>query len=106
MPIPFLGRDDMITHVVLVKLKDQSPKNIESVRALLSSLSGKIPSLRHFEVGADVTRSERSYELALIAKFDDSTGLKEYLTHPIHVPISSKLRELAANISVVDYESN
>jgi hypothetical protein len=95
----------MITHVVLVKLKDQSIQNIESTRALMSSLNGKIPSLGHLEVGIDLTRSERSYDLALIAKFDDLTGLNAYLTHPIHVPISAKVRELAASIVAVDYES-
>ena len=98
--------DAMITHVVLTKLKNQSAANIETTHALLSSLSGKIPSLRHFEVGIDVTRSERSYDFALIAKFEDLTGLKAYLTHPTHVPISDKLRELAASIIVVDYESS
>jgi len=95
----------MITHVVLAKLKDRSAQSIESTYALVSSLNGKIPSLRHFEVGIDLTRSERSYDIALIAKFDDLTGLKAYLEHPTHVPISGKLRELAASIVVVDYES-
>jgi len=95
----------MITHVVLAKLKDQSPQSIESMCALIGSMNGKIPSLRHLEVGRDVTRSQRSYDLALIAEFDDLTGLDAYLTHPIHIPISDKLKELAANIVVVDYES-
>jgi hypothetical protein len=96
----------MITHVVLAKLKDQSAQNIESTRLLLSSLNGKIPSLRRLEVGKDLIRSERSYDVALIARFDDFNGLKAYQTHPIHVPISDKLRELAASIVAVDYESS
>ena len=94
----------MITHVVVAKLKDRSVQNIESVHDLLSSLNGTIPSLRHLEVGTDLTRSERSFDLTLIAKFDDSTGLKSYLTHPTHVPISARLRELADSIVTVDYE--
>lgn len=61
--------------------------------------------MRHLEVGVDLTRSERSYDLALIAKFDDLTGLNTYLAHPIHVPISAKVGELAASIVAVDYES-
>ena len=96
----------MITHVVLAKLKDQSAHNMESTHALLMSMTGKIPSLRSLEVGTDATRSERSYDIALIARFDDLTGLKEYLKHPVHVPVSDKLRELAASILTVDYESS
>jgi hypothetical protein len=96
----------MITHVILAKLKDRSVQNIQSTHALMSSLNGKIPSLRHLEVGIDLTRSERSYDLALIAKFDDLAGLDAYQTHPIHVPISARVRELAASIVAVDYESS
>jgi hypothetical protein len=96
----------LITHVVLVKLKDQSSQSIESTHALLSTLKGKVPGVRQLEVGKDITRSGRSYDIALIAKFDDAAGLQSYLTHPNHVPVADKLRELAASIVVVDYESS
>ena len=96
----------MITHLVLMKLKDQSPQNIKSSYSLLSSLKGKIPSLRYFEVGMDVSRSERSYDLALVSKFDDLIGLKAYLTHPEHIAVLTKLRELLASAPSVDYESS
>jgi len=96
----------MITHVVLAKLKDQSPQNIEATQALLRSLNGRIPSLRHLEIGKDIVRSERAYDIALIAKFDDLDGLRAYQTHPVHVPVSNRLRELAISIVVVDYKSD
>ena len=96
----------MITHVVLAKLNDRSAENIESTRVLLRSLSGRIPSLRFLEVGKDLTRSEGSYDVALIAKFDDLEGLNTYRLHPIHVPVSAKLKELAASTVVVDYQSD
>jgi len=95
----------MITHVVLVKLKDQRDRNIESMEALLRSLNGRIPSLRQLEVGKDIVRSERAYDIALIAKFDDLHGLRGYRTHPLHLPVLDKLRELASSIVVVDFES-
>ena len=96
----------MITHVVLVKLNDRSAENIESTRALLSSLSGRIPSLRLLEVGKNLTNSERSYDIALTAKFEDLEGLNAYLVHPIHVPVSDKLKKLAISTVVVDYQSD
>jgi hypothetical protein len=95
----------LITHIVLVKLTDQSSQCIESTHDLLSTLKEKVPSVRHLEVGKDITRSGRSYDIALIAKFDNAAGLQSYLTHPNHVPVSNKLRELAASVVVVDYES-
>jgi hypothetical protein len=93
----------MITHVLLAKLKDQSIQNIEATRALLASMNGKISSLRHLEVGKDIVRSERSYDVALVAKFDDLEGLNSYQIHPVHLPVSKRLRELATSIAVVDY---
>lgn len=96
----------VITHVVLVKLKDNSPANVESVRILLKSMSGKIPSLRHLEIGTNIGDSEWAYDISLTAKFVDLDGLRSYDDHPVHLPVSNKLQELAANIVVVDYESD
>jgi hypothetical protein len=95
----------MITHVVLAKLKNNSAQNTESTRALLESMNGKIQSLRHLEVGTNIGSSEWAYDLSLIAKFDDLLGLEAYDNHPVHLPVSNKLQELASSIVVVDYES-
>jgi hypothetical protein len=101
-----IGGELMITHVVLAKLKDQSVQNVQSTQALLRSMNGRIPSMRYFEVGNNVGRSEWAYDIALIAKFDDLDGLSAYQTHPVHLPVSNKLRELAAIIAIVDYKSD
>jgi Stress responsive A/B Barrel Domain len=60
----------MITHIVCFKLKDRSAESVEKTRQVLLGLRGKVPQLRRLEVGADVVRSERSYDLALTATFD------------------------------------
>ena len=60
----------MITHVVLFRLKDRSPENIDKAKKVLEGLSGMVPVLRHLEVGVDLIKSERSYDIALTAKFD------------------------------------
>ncbi len=43
-----------------------------------------MPSLRSMEVGIDFMGSERSYDLVLIATFDDEAGLAAYDKHPSH----------------------
>lgn len=72
----------MITHVVFFKLKDRSPESVEQARAKLQNMEGKISELLHIEVGADVIHSERSYDLALITKFNSLEDLKAYNVHP------------------------
>ena len=96
----------MITHVVLFRLKDRSPENIEDAQSRLRGLAGKVPSLRHLEVGRDVIHAERSYDLALIARFDDLDGLQAYQVHPEHGPIASHMRTISELIVAVDFESD
>lgn len=93
----------MITHVVLFKFKD--PANIEKAREALQALNGKVPQLRHLEVGADVIRSQRSYDLALIAKFDSLDDLQAYQVHPEHQEVVKFILEVKESVIAVDYES-
>ena len=60
----------MVTHIVFFKLKDRSAVAISQAKDKLLSMEGKIDVLRHLEVGVDIIRSERSYDLALLTKFD------------------------------------
>lgn len=95
----------MITHIVLFKLKGRSQENIEDAQNRLRTLTGKVPSLRQLEVGRDVVRSERSYDLALIARFDNLDGLQAYQVHPAHVPVANHMRNISESIVAVDFES-
>jgi len=95
----------MLTHVVLIKLRDRSPEAIAAVRAHLDTLAGNIPSLRAIEVGTDMLHSGRSFDLALIARFDDLAGLEAYQSHPVHLPVLAAIGEAAETVIAVDYEN-
>lgn len=95
----------MITHIVLFKLIDRSPLNIEKARDVLFGMNGKIPQLRHLEVGIDVLRSARSYDLVLMAKFDSLEDLQAYQAHPVHVEVAKYMTSVRESSVVVDYES-
>jgi hypothetical protein len=95
----------MITHVVLFKLKDASQKSVEKARDVLLGMKGEIPLLRHLEVGMDVLRSERSYDVALITRFDSMEDLKAYQIHPIHLEVAKYINSVKEASIAVDYES-
>jgi len=96
----------MITHIVFFKLFDQSPENVVEAKEKLLSMAGKIPQLCHLEVGADIVRSERSYDLALVTKFDSLEDLEAYQVHPYHAgEVVPYVRSAASSILAVDYES-
>ena len=96
----------MITHIVLFKLLDRSPESIEKARVKLASLAGKIPQLRHFEVGTDVLHTDRSYDLALVAKFENLEDLNAYQIHPLHQEVVKYILSVRQSIVAVDYEGN
>ena len=95
----------MITHIVLFKLKDRSDENIEKAKNVLMNMEGKIKELKHIEVGIDVTHSDRSYDIALLTKFDSAKSLEDYQINPLHVEVSKYLVSASKSIVAVDYES-
>ena len=50
----------MVKHIVMFKLKEKSPENLEHAVSTLRGLDGKIETLRFLEVGVDFKKSERS----------------------------------------------
>ncbi|MCZ7373134.1 MAG: Dabb family protein [Candidatus Methanoperedens sp.] len=94
----------MITHIVLFKLKDRSAGSIKKAKDILSGMKGKIPQLRHHEVGVDVLHSERSYDLALVTKFDSLAELQNYQAHPVHVEVAKYMTSVRESSITVDYE--
>jgi hypothetical protein len=96
----------MITHIVFFKLHDRSRENIEKAGNILQSMAGIIPQLRHIEVGTDLVRSDRSYDLALVTKFDSLKDLQAYQVHPYHAgEVVPYVRSVSESIVTVDYEA-
>ncbi|MBX5436287.1 MAG: Dabb family protein [Alicyclobacillaceae bacterium] len=95
----------MLTHIVLMKLKDPSPATTECTLQVLRGLSGRVPQLRHLEAGADVVRSDRSYDIALVTRFDSLADMQAYQVHPAHVEAVEYLRTVLERSVAVDYES-
>lgn len=96
----------MVTHLVFFKLNDPSAENMEATRAKLLSMADQIPLLRHLEAGVDVIRSERSYDVALITRFDSLADLQAYQIHPYHAgEVIPFMKSVCSSIVAVDYES-
>ncbi|MCR2806492.1 Dabb family protein [Paenibacillus soyae] len=95
----------MITHIVCFKLKDNSEESVARTAAVLRDMEGKIDELRYIEVGIDVLHSERSYDIALITKFDSRAALEAYQVHPVHKKVIEHIMQVREAIVSVDFES-
>ncbi len=94
----------MITHIVLFKLAEPTSDNLARTRDKLLSMEGKIDLLRSLEVGVDVIRSERSYDIALTTRFDSLEDLQAYQVHPYHAgEVVPHMKSVCSSIVAVDY---
>ena len=94
----------MIKHVVFFKFKpDISAAEREAGISALRGLPGKIDFIRSFELGEDVLRLPRSWDLVLVATYDDLEAVKTYAAHPDHVPVAELLKVLCTDVGSVDY---
>jgi hypothetical protein len=90
----------------LFKLKDRSPESVQATKQVLANMEGKIPVLQHIEVGTDVLHLERSYDIALITKFNTLEDINVYDEHPLHIEVKAHMKQVLDGTSVcVDFES-
>lgn len=93
----------MLTHIVFFKLKNNSPEEVEKLKDRLMAMEGKIPELLYIEVGIDVLRSERSYDLALVTKFESLETMQAYQVHPEHQKVIEYVNTVKESTIAVDY---
>lgn len=94
----------MVKHIVMFKLTENTPENLQSAVNALNGMKGIIETLRFLEVGENYSDSERSYDLVLTTHFDDKEGLDIYAGHKNHLPVIKLIKSLCSQSVVVDYE--
>lgn len=95
----------MITHIVFFKLKDGSEESVARTAQVLRDMEGQIEVLKSIEVGIDVLHSERSYDIALITKFESMEALEVYQVHPVHKKVIEHMAQVREASVSVDFES-
>lgn len=95
----------MIKHIVLFKLRDNSPENCATTAELLRSMDGKVDLLRGITVGIDNLHSQRSYDIALEVLLDDMHALEAYQQDAYHCDVVKKHMHAVSCASVaIDFD--
>lgn len=95
----------MIRHVVLFRFKPDFPDGQrEAWLAGLDAMRGNIPGMLSLTHGADVVRSERSFDHAIVADFETVEDIAVYNDHPLHVPLKAYSFPNSEQILSVDFE--
>lgn len=93
----------MITHIVMYRLKNK--EDAPKLTNAFLSMCGKIDCLYDLQAGEDFLGEQRSYDVALIARFRTKEDLHTYTSHPVHLPVIALVKELAIKSHSVDFES-
>src|SRR4051812_14760933 len=96
----------MLRHVVLIKWTDDAtPEQTASAVSALRALPAAVPEIRAYEVGTDLGLRDGTYDVGIVAQFDDADGWRAYLGHPAHVAVLADLiSPIAANRVSVQFQ--
>jgi len=95
----------MVKHIVMWRLRDKSTKDADAARikALLESLTGRIPGLLKIEVGINFIEDANSADVVLYSEFADAAALAGYQVHPLHLEVVPQVKALAVERRSADY---
>jgi hypothetical protein len=98
----------MITHIVFFKMKPSAngaskEENAQELVAKLRGLKALIPNLLEAEAGIDVSKSNASFDVGLITKFETAEDLEAYRVHPAHLKVVDFIQTACSERAVVDF---
>jgi hypothetical protein len=76
------------------------------VKTSFEGLRGRIPGMRHLEVGLDCSRVDYACDAVLVTEFDSQEALEAYASHPEHLRVRNELGDLRTARFQVDYQAD
>lgn len=95
---------NVFRHIVLYRLKDPAEESKQALKEKFLTLKGNVPQVKEIEVGTDLLKSQRSYDVALVITFDRKEDLAEYKAHPFHVGVSEYVHSVIEASVSCDFE--
>jgi len=93
----------MIRHVVILKLKENSPLSL--IQEKILNLKEEIKEIINIEVGIDIGFERNSGNLCIITELKNIEDLEIYSKHPKHIEvIENYIKPNLISRNVVDYE--
>ncbi|SAK89346.1 stress responsive alpha-beta barrel domain-containing protein [Caballeronia catudaia] len=100
----------MIRHIVMWRVRGDTPAErlaaSNVVKKSFEGLRGRIPGMRHLEVGLDHSRIDYACDAVLVTEFDSQDALDAYASHPEHLRVRNELGDLRTARFQVDYQAD
>ena len=96
----------MLHHYILIKYQTGvSEDHIVDFCTRMLALRKSIAGIDHLEIGRDILRDARSWDLILILRFASVEALRRYQQHPEHQKLMEFNQPFVADVASVDFES-
>ena len=101
----------MYKHIVMWKLKQSAlgktrEENALIIKSELEKLPHLISQISSYEVGINLSSSERSCDIALSSEFKTEDDFEAYNVHPEHKKVVKKIQSVSDQTYVVDFQSS
>jgi hypothetical protein len=88
----------VIRHAALFRLKAgycwESPE-VRAAERLQEELGRRIPEVRDWQCGRNVSTRDIAYDYAIFGLFADEASLQRYLAHPFHRTVAEAWRRIS-----------
>ena len=101
----------MTVHVVLFRPRtDIGDVDRDGLLDAMRVAAREIPTVRRFRIGAHISEAVPyvisgfpSFPFMALLEFDDETGLRTYLAHPLHRDLGARFNAIAAAAMIYDF---
>ena len=94
----------MLQHHVFIKfVAGTSEGHIEELCRRLRALREAVPGIQHMEIGRDILREARSWDLILTLRFASVEALRSYQQHPAHLEVMAFNQPALADVGAIDF---
>jgi len=96
----------MLQHYVFIRYASgTADAHVEEFCRRMQALRAVVPGIEHLEIGRDMLREERSWDLMLIMRFSSVDALRTYQQHPAHLQLMAFNQPAVAQVGSVDFLS-
>tara|TARA_Y100000588_G_C14263802_1_gene928878 strand:- start:2097 stop:2480 length:384 start_codon:yes stop_codon:yes gene_type:complete len=96
--------EGLFVHIFLLKFKPEVPEEkAADLMKQLAELKGKIPELKEFLIGKDVSGRNKGYHYAQVSFFDSPEDLEVYEKHPLHRALVKEIGPRLVEGLAMDY---
>ena len=94
----------MLQHYVFIKYRAETPDtHVAEFCRRMEDLRTRIAGIENLQIGRDILRDARSWDLVLIMRFASIAVLREYQQHAEHQAVMQFNQPFVADVASVDF---